>query len=67
MLAVAIRSLCAEGVRELAESHGMGPSRLLPDAVLLFGGQVEARYDMGTASTEWRAQRRGYGSADTGK
>jgi hypothetical protein len=56
MLTVAIRGHFAERMREMAERHGMSLSRLLRDAILVYGGQVDTGYEPGTALAEWTAE-----------
>jgi hypothetical protein len=52
-----LRGPLADKMRELAESHGMSLSKLLRDAILVYGGQVCAGYAPGMAVVEWSAQR----------
>ena len=56
MLTVAIRGHFAERMRQFAESHGMSLSKLLKDAILVYGGQVDAGYEPGTSLANWTAQ-----------
>jgi len=56
MLTVAIRGPLADRMRELAESHGMSLSKLLKDAILAYGGQVDTGYEPGTLLAEWTAE-----------
>ena len=56
MLTVAIRGHFAEWMREPAESYGMSLSKLLKDAILVYGGQVDAGYEAGTSFADWTAQ-----------
>jgi hypothetical protein len=58
MLTVAIRGHFAERMRELAESHGMSLSKLLKDAVLVYGGQVDAGYTPGESLADWTRRHR---------
>jgi hypothetical protein len=58
MLTVAIRGHFAERMRELAERHGMSLSKLLKDALLVYGDQVDAGYEPGTSLTGYAAQSR---------
>ena len=57
MLTVAIRGHFANRMRELAESHGMSLSKLLKDALLVYGDQVDAGYEPGTSLARWTAER----------
>jgi len=56
MPTVAIRGHFAERMLELVETHGMSLSKLLKDAILVYGGQVDTGYEPGTALAEWTAQ-----------
>jgi len=56
MLTVAIRGHFADRMRELAETHGMSLSKLLRDALLVYGEQVDAGYEPGTSLANWTAQ-----------
>jgi hypothetical protein len=58
MLTVAIRGPLADRMREMAERHGMSLSRLLKDALLVYGDQVDAGYEPGTSLTGYAAQSR---------
>ncbi len=49
MLTVAVRGPLAAKMRQLAESTSMSLARLLQDSVLVYGGQVDAGYEPGTA------------------
>jgi hypothetical protein len=50
---VAIRGHFTDRMRELAERHGMSLSKLLKDAMLVYGGQVDAGYEPGTRLASW--------------
>jgi len=52
-LTVAIRGHFTDRMRELAERHGMSLSKLLKDAMLVYGGQVDAGYEPGTRLASW--------------
>ena len=56
MLTVAIRGHFAERMRELADRHRMSLSKLLKDAILVYGGQVDAGYEPGTSLANWTAE-----------
>ena len=56
MLTVAIRGHFAEGMRALAESHGLSLSKLLKDSLLVYAGQVDAGYEAGTSFADRTAQ-----------
>ena len=56
MLTVAIRGHFGERMRELAETHEMSLSKLLKDALLVYGGQVDAGYEPGTSLANWTAE-----------
>jgi len=56
MLTVAIRGPIADQMRQLAESHGMSLSRMLKDAILVYGNQVDAGYETGTSLVDWVAR-----------
>jgi hypothetical protein len=58
MLTVPIRGPLAPKMRELAESTGMSLSKFLKDAILVYGGQVDAGYKPGTSLANWTAQQR---------
>ena len=58
MLTVAVRGPLANRMREMAERHGMSLSRLLRDAILVYGSQVSAGYEPGASLAEWTAERR---------
>ena len=53
MLTVAIRGPLAVKMRELAESTGMSLAKPLGDMVLVYEGEVDARYEAGTCLREW--------------
>jgi hypothetical protein len=53
MLTVALRGHFAEWMRGLAETHGMSLSKLLKDALLVYGDQVDAGYEPGTRLASW--------------
>ena len=56
MLTVAIRGPLAAKMRQLSESTGLSLAKLLQDAILVYGGQVEAGSEPGTALARWNAQ-----------
>lgn len=55
MLTVAIRGPLAQKMREMAEQHGMSLSKLLMDAILVYGGQVDEGYQPGASLARQRA------------
>jgi pyrroloquinoline quinone (PQQ) biosynthesis protein C len=56
MVTVAIRGPLADRMRELAESHGMSLSKLLKDALLVYGSQVDAGYVPGAQLARWQRE-----------
>ncbi len=55
MLTVAIRGPLADKMRQMAERHGMSLSKLLKDALLVYGDRVAAGYEPGTLMARWIA------------
>ena len=56
MLTVAIRGSLAAKMRDLSETTGMSLAKLLQDSILVYGAQVDAGYEPGTALASWTAQ-----------
>ena len=48
MLTVAIRGPLATRMRALSESHGVSLAKLLADMVLLYEGEVDGGYEIGS-------------------
>jgi len=53
LLTVAIRGHFAERMRALSESHGMSLAKILKDALLVYEGDIEAGYELGTSLGNW--------------
>ena len=56
VLTVAIRGHFADRTRALSEGTGMSLAKLLQDAVLAYGGEMDAGYEPGTELAEWTAR-----------
>ncbi len=54
LMTVAIRGHFAERMRALSESHGMSLAKLLKDALLVYGAQIDAGYEPGTSLRRWQ-------------
>jgi len=52
-----LRRPLADRMREMAESHGMGLSKLLKDSILIYSSQVDAGYEPGTSLARSSARR----------
>ena len=62
MVTVAIRGHFADRMRGLAGSYRMSLSKLLKDAILVYGGHVDTAYEPGTSLAEWTARQGGRAS-----